>query len=165
MSVGSGLERTLATLCALVLAVIAATAPARAETRVALVIGNSNYAHAPHLANPPNDAATVASALRRAGFTTVTVRQDLGQVQFKAALQEFARLARAADVAVIDYSGHGIEVGGQNYLVPVDATLASARTWSSRPCRSTWCFTPSMAPDVCASCCSTPAATTPSPPA
>jgi uncharacterized caspase-like protein len=97
----------------------------RAETRVALVIGNASYAHAPRLRNPPNDAATVAAALRKAGFQTVVVKQDLSAEAFKQALYAFSRLARDADVAVVHYSGHGMEKAGVNYLIPVDATLAT----------------------------------------
>jgi TonB family protein len=95
--------------------------------RVALVIGNAAYANAPALTNPPNDAATVSTALREAGFDTVTVRTNLSQQATLNALREFASLADTADWAVVYYAGHGIESGGNNYLIPVDARLQTDR--------------------------------------
>lgn len=95
--------------------------------RVALVIGNARYTNAPVLTNPPSDAASVSAALREAGFQTVTVKTDLSQQATLIALREFASLADAADWAVVYYAGHGIEFGGNNYLIPVDARLQSDR--------------------------------------
>jgi hypothetical protein len=95
--------------------------------RVALVIGNARYNNAPVLTNPPADAASVSAALREAGFQTVTVKTDLSQQATLTALREFAALADAADWAVVYYAGHGIEFGGNNYLVPVDARLQADR--------------------------------------
>jgi tetratricopeptide (TPR) repeat protein len=97
------------------------------ERRVALVIGNSAYAAAPRLANPKNDAEAIAAALRRVGFTKVTVHADLDRNQLLDALQRFAAEAEKADWAVVYFAGHGLEVGGLNYLLPVDARLASDR--------------------------------------
>jgi Caspase domain len=101
-----------------------ASVSAHAEGRVALVIGNSDYAHGGRLANPANDAAAVARSLRRVGFDVVA-RNDLNKVQLEDALKSFSRNAAGADVALIYYAGHGIEHGGANYLIPVDATLAA----------------------------------------
>jgi uncharacterized caspase-like protein len=98
---------------------------ALAETRVALVIGNAAYRHAPGLTNPPRDATAIASALRGVGFATVEIRRDQGKAQMEVALKQFAQQARGADVAVIYYAGHSLEQGGVNYLVPVDAALGS----------------------------------------
>jgi len=95
--------------------------------RVALVIGNARYTNAPVLTNPPSDAASVSAALREAGFQTVTVKTDLSQQATLIALREFASLADAADWAVVYYAGHGIEFGGNNYLIPVDARLQADR--------------------------------------
>ncbi len=95
-----------------------------AQGRVALVLGNSAYAHGGRLANPPNDAAAVATSLRQVGFEVFT-QGDLGKVQLEAALKSFTRAAAGADIAVVYYAGHGIEKGGTNYLIPVDATLAA----------------------------------------
>ena len=98
-----------------------------AETRIALVIGNSRYASVEALNNPEHDAAIVAAALRQDGFTAVTVAFDLSHDALLKALRTFAAQADQADWAVVYYAGHGIEVGGVNYLVPVDAKLASDR--------------------------------------
>jgi uncharacterized caspase-like protein len=106
------------------LAALSLAWPAQAAGRVALVIANSAYAHAPRLPNPPNDARAIAAALRGVGFAT-TEKADLSKRDLEAALKVFAASARGADVAVIYYAGHGMEQAGLNYVVPVDATLAS----------------------------------------
>ena len=95
--------------------------------RVALVIGNARYESAPRLPNPPNDAALIAATLRGVGFQNVTVRTDVTQPELQRALREFSALADGADWAVVYYSGHGMEVGGLNYLIPIDAKLKSDR--------------------------------------
>lgn len=97
------------------------------EKRVALVIGNSKYQSVPALPNPPNDAEAMAASLRAIGFDSVTLLNDLGRDEFIAALKAFAAEADTADWAVIYYAGHGFEMAGINYLVPVDAKLASDR--------------------------------------
>src|SRR5882724_2944058 len=94
-----------------------------AEKRVALVIGNSAYKNVARLKNPANDASVVTAMLKSAGFDTVDSRADLSVVEMRRALREFGNKARDADVAVVYYAGHGIEVDGTNYLIPVDATL------------------------------------------
>jgi uncharacterized caspase-like protein len=98
-----------------------------AGVRVALIIGNGGYAHVSRLPNPPRDAALVAQALREVGFTSVRLENDLDRDGMGRVLAEFAEVVEGADWAVIYYAGHGIEVGGTNYLVPVDARLASDR--------------------------------------
>jgi uncharacterized caspase-like protein len=97
--------------------------PASAAKRVALVLGNSAYQNVTRLPNPVNDAAAVAATLKNAGFDIVDSRQDLKVTDMRRALREFADQARDADVAVIYYAGHGIEIEGTNYLIPTDATL------------------------------------------
>ena len=94
-----------------------------AEKRVALVMGNSNYDKAARLPNPTNDAALIAETLRSAGFDSVELRRDLKVGDMRRALRDFMDKSREADVAVVYYAGHGIEVDGTNYLVPVDAVL------------------------------------------
>ena len=94
-----------------------------AERRVALVIGNSDYEHAPALRNPANDAKAVAAALRALGFTEVRELINANLSVLGKALKEFGDVAAGADWAVIYFAGHGIEVGGANYLIPVDAAL------------------------------------------
>ena len=97
--------------------------PAFAEKRVALVLGDSAYQNAPTLANPVNDAAVVAAKLKDAGFDVVDSRHDLSASETRRALRDFEDNARDADIAVVYYAGHGIEVDGTNYLIPVDARL------------------------------------------
>src|SRR6266436_4321482 len=93
-----------------------------ANTRVALVIGNGAYQNAPRLPNPRNDATDVAAALRRSGFDTI-LSTDLDKIGMDEATIRFARAARTADVAMFYYSGHALQFGGVNYLVPIDAKL------------------------------------------
>jgi hypothetical protein len=97
---------------------------AQAERRVAFVIGNSAYKNATSLPNTINDANAVAALFRSVGFEVVTSRTDLGVLDFKRAVRDFLITAETADIAVVYYAGHGIEVGGTNYLIPVDAKLA-----------------------------------------
>jgi uncharacterized caspase-like protein len=94
--------------------------------RIALVIGNSAYRAATALGNPKRDTELVARTLRSTGFE-VTLVSDLGRDRFLAALQSFARDVREADWAVVYFAGHGIEIDGVNYLVPVDARLETDR--------------------------------------
>jgi tetratricopeptide (TPR) repeat protein len=96
-----------------------------ADLRVALIIGNGAYKNAPQLDNPPRDAKLMADTLRGLGFKTVTLANDLTHDKFVQTLRAFAREAEKADWAVIYYAGHGLEIGGTNYLVPVDAKLAA----------------------------------------
>lgn len=91
--------------------------------RVALIIGNTNYRFASALQNPNNDAQLLAQTLRAVGFQTVMVKTDLDREGMIRTLREFAGVADAADWAVVYYSGHGIEFGGINYMVPIDAQL------------------------------------------
>ena len=95
---------------------------ALAETRVALVIGNSAYKHAPALANPKNDAEGMAAALRRLKFE-VLAGTDLDKPAMEKLLQAFAQKLDTADVALVFYAGHGLQVHGRNYLVPIDGKL------------------------------------------
>jgi urea transport system substrate-binding protein len=95
--------------------------------RVALVIGNSAYDNAPRLPNPARDAAAIGKAFRDVGFQKVTVETDLTRDKLLGALNSFSSEADAADWAVVYFAGHGIEAGGDNYLVPVDAKLQTER--------------------------------------
>ena len=96
-----------------------------AERRVALVIGNSSYIHAPALDNPVNDVTAVSVMLEGAGFQVVETRNNLDNTAMRRAIREFSAMTRDADVAVVFYPGHGLEVDGTNYLIPTDARLAS----------------------------------------
>ena len=114
--------RRLAILSA-VLAIGFADQSALADKRVAFVVGNSNYQNVITLANPANDAAAITDMFKKAGFDVVESRRDLNNTEMRRALRDFTEKARNADIAVIYYAGHGIEVDGTNYLIPVDAVL------------------------------------------
>jgi uncharacterized caspase-like protein len=117
--------RNLLRLCPLLLAaaLLFGAGPAFAGKRVALVIANSAYQHAPSLTNPVNDGSVMARTLKEAGFDIVDSRHDLSALDTRRVLREFADATRDADIAVVYYAGHGIEVEGSNYLIPVDAKL------------------------------------------
>jgi TPR repeat protein len=95
------------------------------ERRVAFVIGNSGYQTVPSLPNPKNDAVAVAQALKKSGFEVVSAI-DLDRVGFDQAFEKFIRSLGGADMSVFYYSGHGIQVGGDNRIIPTDAQLKSA---------------------------------------
>jgi tetratricopeptide (TPR) repeat protein len=97
------------------------------ETRVALVIGNSAYAAVAKLPNPQRDAASVADALRQDGFSDVRLVTDATHADLVKALNDFADKAASADWAVVYFAGHGLELDGTNYLIPVDARLKTDR--------------------------------------
>jgi tetratricopeptide (TPR) repeat protein len=97
------------------------------DRRIALVIGNSRYQNVPALPNPANDASLVAETLKQIGFSKVDLAVDLGKEALLAKLQDFAKQSENADWAMVYYAGHGMEVGGINYLIPVDAKLAVDR--------------------------------------
>jgi uncharacterized caspase-like protein len=108
----------------LVAAPLAAT-DAYAERRVALVIGNSDYAQAVELRNPRNDAIDIAASLKSLGFE-VQLGLDLDKPQFAATIDQFAQQLDQADVGLFYYAGHGLQLGGKNYLVPTNAKLDNA---------------------------------------
>ena len=95
------------------------------EKRVALVIGNAAYAHAPRLDNPANDAKDMAAALRKLGFDVIE-GIDLDETNMRRTVKRFAEMLTGGDVGLFFYAGHGLQVNGQNYLVPVDAKLQTA---------------------------------------
>jgi len=97
--------------------------PASAEKRVALVVGNSAYRSVARLDNPDNDAALMARTLKELGFVLVggDARTDLDKRALDDAVQAFGHDLQGADVAMFYYAGHGVQVRGANYLVPVDA--------------------------------------------
>jgi caspase domain-containing protein len=110
-------------LALLILAAWLDAGSAYAERRVALVIGNSAYKSVPRLANPTNDAALVGGMFEKAGFDAVDIKLDQNASDMRRSLREFAGKARDADIAVVYYAGHGIELDGSNYLIPTDAAL------------------------------------------
>ena len=109
----------------MLLLVLAATSGTKAfgsENRVALVIGNSAYLHAAELANPKNDAEDMAAALQKLEFKVIK-GLDLDKASMDRAIRDFAEVSRGASIGVFFYAGHGLQVSGRNYLVPIDAQL------------------------------------------
>jgi hypothetical protein len=100
-----------------------AAAQAQESGRVALVLGNAAYRFGPPLANPHTDAEAIAATLRRLGFALIILHKDLGRIELGRALSDFQVRADNSDMAVVYFAGHGLEIDGQNYLVPVDAEL------------------------------------------
>jgi hypothetical protein len=109
----------------IVLSVLPFAGEAFAEKRVALVIGNASYSHAPALDNPVNDVTAMSVMLEGAGFQVVETRSNLDNMAMRRAIRDFSAKTRDADVAVVFYAGHGLEVDGTNYLIPTDAKLAT----------------------------------------
>jgi WD40 repeat protein/uncharacterized caspase-like protein len=107
----------------LILAVLGTASTALAQKRVALVIGNSTYAKVARLDNPKNDAAAMEAMFKAAAFTSVVRLNDLDVTAMRRALRDFSDSVQDADIAVVFYAGHGIEVAGVNYLIPIDAVL------------------------------------------
>jgi hypothetical protein len=98
--------------------------PAFAENRIALVIGNGSYEKVPELPNPPRDAADIGSALERLNFKVMQTKNATAH-EMRKAIVDFGRAAEGAEMAVVFYAGHGMEVGGENWLIPVNAELRS----------------------------------------
>jgi formylglycine-generating enzyme required for sulfatase activity len=113
-------------VAAVVFGLACISAPAFAEKRIALVIGNSAYRNVARLDNPKNDASLMAETLRGLGFTLIGngAQIDLDKAAFDDVLQKFGDQLVGADVALFYYAGHGIQVRGSNYLVPVNANPA-----------------------------------------
>src|SRR3984885_260691 len=109
-----------------VFAALAATqADAIAGVRLALLLGNSKYQAVPELDNPSNDAADLAQALRSVGFEVIEQRDATREAMAKA-VRDFSERLRGADVALFFYAGHGLQMNGENYLLPVDARIETA---------------------------------------
>ena len=109
---------------ALIAILVMAPGVAIAASRVALVVGNSQYVTLPQLHNPANDAAALAEALRSIGFEVVSVNDgDRGRLM--AAIDQFGEISRGAEIALFYFAGHGVQVAGTNYLLPIDSTLSS----------------------------------------
>src|SRR4029078_5915663 len=98
---------------------------AHANKRVALVIGNSAYQNAPALINPKNDAQDIGKSLRDLGFFTI-VATDLARSGMNDALDRFSRTVGGAEIALVYYSGHGMQFAGKNFLLPVEARRENA---------------------------------------
>lgn len=105
-----------------VLLLVLSLSAAKADRRIALVLGNSHYQNAPALPNPVNDAQAMSDRLKGLGFEIVS-GLDLTKAQTQEKIAQFAKQVRGADVALFFYAGHGLQVSGRNYLLPVDAAL------------------------------------------
>jgi hypothetical protein len=122
-AVGLWKWKIIAVIAAAVMAaVFSVSASAATQTKVALIIGNGAYKSVPELPNPPNDGADVAAALTRIGFS-VRLATNVSYDEMRRALLEFSGKARNSEMAVVFYAGHGMEVAGENWLIPVDAEL------------------------------------------
>jgi uncharacterized caspase-like protein len=117
------ISRTVFVLLVLVVSSVPMTFAS--ENRVALVIGNSAYRHAPVLDNPKNDASDMAAAAEKLGFK-VMKGLDLDKSGMDKAIRQFAETLRDGSIGMFFYAGHGLQVGGRNYLVPIDAELKTA---------------------------------------
>lgn len=124
------MRRCVAGLLSLALLTLMSAGTALAQKRIALVIGNSSYTAVAALANPKNDATAIAGLLRRIGFDSVELALDQTGEAMRGQLSAFAQKSTGADVALVYYAGHGIEVGGVNYLLPVDAQNLTSTTIS-----------------------------------
>src|SRR5580765_3909773 len=98
------------------------TTPIKSDKRIALVIGNGGYTKAKPLTNPPNDAADMAKTLKSLGFEVLS-GSDLDKRGMETLIREFGNKIAAGGTGLFYYAGHGIQMGGENYLVPIDADI------------------------------------------
>jgi uncharacterized caspase-like protein len=115
---------TLPLLCTLLVLTLVGAAPVFATERVALVIGNGIYQKVPTLPNPPSDATDIGRALERLNFK-VTQLTNASAAEMRKAIVDFGRSTEGSEMAVLFYAGHGMEAGGENWLIPTDAELRS----------------------------------------
>src|SRR5437879_9904044 len=117
------LSRLLA-VTSLATCIAAFAAPAHAEKRVALVVGNNDYRNVPKLQKAVNDARTMGDTLKQLGFT-VMVAENQNRQAFSQTLLAFDKSVEAGDTAFFFYAGHGFEIAGQNFLLPTDVPAAT----------------------------------------
>jgi uncharacterized caspase-like protein len=123
------LRRLALALCSLLVAACAAPPAGRSEaaaTKVALVIGNAAYDHVPALKNPGNDARDMCAALSRLGFQTLCHTDLRDRAAFDARVGEYLARLGPSTVGVVFYSGHGVQAGGANFLIPTQVQLRAA---------------------------------------
>src|SRR5258707_3376003 len=111
-------------LTSIAVALLISAAPAQAEKRVALVIGNNDYKNVPKLQKAVNDARTMAETLKQLGFSVMVAENQTRQA-FSETLLAFDKAVSAGDTAFFFYAGHGFEIAGQNFLLPTDVPAAS----------------------------------------
>ncbi len=117
-------QPVLRLLLAFFIAIVSAISAAQAEKRIALVVGNGAYTQAAALKNPANDARAIAAALRRIGFDVIE-GIDLDYSGLRRTIRSYGEKLPGAETAVFFYAGHGVQVAGENYLIPVDSQLQS----------------------------------------
>ena len=120
-----------ATLLLTVLMIVGVHAPEACAARRAFIVGNSSYASAPHLPNPANDARDLAQRLEGLDYQ-VTLLVDARRSAFLQAYQAFIASLRPDDLALLYFAGHGLQIGGENYLFPIDASVDSEADAKSR---------------------------------
>ena len=135
-TIGRVLAATPGIVLGILVTAMLQASPAFADKRIALVIGNSAYQNVNKLTNPAKDAAAIGDMLTKAGFNVVNSKQDVTNADMRRMVRDFSDQARDADVAVVYYAGHGIEIDGTNYLLPVDTSSSVTSTSRTRPCRS-----------------------------
>ncbi|HJH28153.1 MAG TPA: caspase family protein, partial [Methanosarcinaceae archaeon] len=108
-----------------------------AEQRLALVIGNSDYPDGAYLENPKNDAADMATVLRKYGFTVIH-EQDLSQEQMDKAIIEFGKTLSKNGIGLFYFAGHGIQINQRNYLVPIGNRISGAKMVKYRAVDAQW---------------------------
>jgi uncharacterized caspase-like protein len=113
-------------LVSLLLSILHSVSSGHAQSRIALVIGNSTYRNVTPLPNTRNDATDIAASFQRLGFSVTTLHNGAFD-DMRRALLQFGRDARGADMAVVFFAGHGMKIGGKNWLIPVDAELRADR--------------------------------------
>ncbi|MEL7048421.1 MAG: caspase family protein, partial [Pseudomonadota bacterium] len=119
------LRRVAGRLVLLCLAMVAIAPGVQAQSRVALVIGNSEYQHTTRLKNPRNDAALMAKTLEALGFEVI-LKTDIGQRDMQRAVRDYLAKLDAGGretIGLVYYAGHGVQLGGENFLIPVDANI------------------------------------------
>jgi hypothetical protein len=124
--VGNSMTRWLSglpTLTSMAIALMALAAPAQAEKRVALVVGNNDYRNVPKLQKAVNDARTMGATLKQLGFS-VMVAENQTRAAFSQTLLAFDNAVEPGDTAFFFYAGHGFEIAGQNFLLPTDVPAA-----------------------------------------
>jgi uncharacterized caspase-like protein len=117
--------RRFGLMALLVVLSVSFAASADARRRIALVIGNSAYRHTSPLANPRNDALDIGAALKKLDFEVIQ-GLDVDKAAFDRNILEFASALQGAEAGLFFFAGHGLQLAGQNYLIPVDAKLESA---------------------------------------
>src|SRR3982075_4414623 len=118
------MRRWVSLVLAVTAALVALAAPAHAEKRVALVIGNNDYKNVPKLQKAVNDARTMGDTLKQLGFTVMVAENQTRQA-FSQSLLAFDKAVEKGDTAFFFYAGHGFEIAGQNFLLPTDVPAAT----------------------------------------